>query len=82
MKIKSISKNDLSLLNTHEEDGIRQLRNPVLKEAYDAYKVAVCYGEIVETEEEHKNMLAWAQRLRDKDKIALDEVPEKVKYYL
>lgn len=75
--------NDLSKVGSiYKDTAIRQLRKPLLKEAYDAYKIAVCYGEITETPEEHQQMLAWAQRLRDKDVMALEEVPEKVRYYL
>ena len=82
MKISNIESKDIKRLGSKTDDGVRQLRKPLLEKAYDAYKVAVCYGEIKETEEEHAQMLAWAQRLRDKDIMALEEVPEKVKYYL
>ena len=75
--------NELDLVGPkYREQAIRQLREPVLKKAWDAYKTAVSYGEIIETPEEHAAMIAWAQRLRDKDPTALMEVPEKVKYYL
>ena len=66
----------------YKEQAIRQLREPLLRKAYDAYKIAVCYGEIQETAEEHQKMLEWAQKLRDKDITAFYEIPEKVKYYL
>lgn len=82
MKIRKITTIDIHKLGEKKEDGIRQIRKPLLKDAYDAYKIAVCYGEIVETPEEHELMLAWAQKLRDKDVFAMNDIPEKVKYYL
>lgn len=82
MRIRDINTTDIPKLGEKKLDGIRQIRKPILKEAYDAYKIAVCYGEITETPEEHEFMLAWSQRLRDKDIFAIDEIPEKVKYYL
>ena len=82
MHIRDINTSDIPKLGERKEQGIRQIRKPLLKEAYDAYKIAVCYGEIIETPQEHEFMLAWSQRLRDKDIFAMDEIPEKVKYYL
>lgn len=79
----SITSKDLSKIGIkNKELAIRQIREPILKKAWDAYKIAVCYGEIIETPEEHKQMCEWAQRLRDKDVSAFDNIPEKVKYYL
>lgn len=73
---------DLNKVGQENTDmAIRQLRDPLLK-AYDAYKTAVNYGEITETEEEHNKILIWAQSLRDKNISALDNIPEKVRYYL
>lgn len=73
---------DLDKVGQENTDmAIRQLRDPLLI-AYDAYKTAVNYGEIIETEEEHNRVLVWAQSLRDMDISALDNVPEKVRYYL
>ena len=81
MDIRSINKNDLTKLRSHEVDGIRQLRKPLLK-AFDVYKTNVVYGIEKETDVERAEIIAWYNKLLDKDKTALEIIPQKIQRYL
>lgn len=80
--MKEFTINDLEFLGPkNQELGIKILRHPVLL-AYDIYRINVLYGDIIETEEEHMEILSWAKRARDKDTDALKNIPEKIKHYI
>lgn len=81
MKISAITKNDLNKLGTHEKDGIRQLRKPLLQ-AFDIYKSNVNYGVETETAAEKAAIMEWYNKLLNLDKTALENIPEKIKRYL
>ena len=81
MKLRTLKSNDLSILNGHEADGIRQLRKPLL-EAFDVYKSNIVYGIETETEEERLVIIEWYQKLLDKDKTAINNIPAKILRYI
>ena len=81
MIIKSISKNDLNKLGVYENEGIRQLRKPLL-EAFDVYKSNIAYGVESETSTEHLEIIVWYEKLLNKDKDALENIPAKILRYL
>jgi hypothetical protein len=81
MKIRALNSNDLSALSNHIDDGIRQLRKPLL-EAFDVYKSNIAYGVETETESERLIIMTWYKKLLDKDKTALVNIPQKIQRYL
>ena len=81
MKISNIESKDIKRLGCKTDDGVRQLRKPLL-EVFDIYKSNIAYGVESETEEERAEILSWYQRLLDKDKSALETIPDKIKRYL
>ena len=72
---------DLDNLGPHKENGIRQLRTPLL-EAFDIYKSNVSYGVETETEEERVEIITWYQQLLNLDIEAIKNVPAKVQHYI
>lgn len=81
MKIRALNSNDLSALSNHIDNGIRQLRKPLL-EAFDVYKSNIAYGVETETESERLIIMTWYKKLLDKDKTALVNIPQKIQRYL
>lgn len=81
LKIRKITSQDLGNLGDYSNDGIRQLRKPLL-EAFDIYKSNVTYGVEVETEEEHLEIMAWYQQLLNLNTQAVDNIPTKIQRYL
>lgn len=81
MKISNIDSKDIKHLGSKTDDGIRQLRKPLL-EIFDIYKSNISYGVETETAEERAEIIDWYKRLLDKDKSALVIIPDKIKRYL
>lgn len=81
MKVRGLTSNDIGKLGGYTDEGIRQLRKPLLK-AFDVYKSNVNYGVETETTEERTVIMAWYKKLLDKDKAALVNIPAKVKRYI
>ena len=81
MKISKLNLTDIEKSGQEKENVIRDFREPLLV-AYDSYKASVAYKEIEETPEEREIVLKWIKKIRDKDVTALEEIPEKIKYYL
>lgn len=86
MKILSsrkINNDDLVKFPNGEEkaNAIRQLREPLLK-AFDIYKSNVYYGIILETQEQHAEVLYWYRDLCDLKESALYNVPYDVLQYV
>ena len=81
MKISNIESKDIKRLGSKTDDGVRQLRKPLL-EIFDIYKANISYGVETETAEERAEIIDWYKRLLDKDKSALVIIPDKIKRYL
>lgn len=78
----AITLKDLSKIGANYKDvAIRQLRQPLL-EAFDVYKSNINYGVETETAKERAEIVAWYNKLLDKDETALENIPEKIKRYL
>ena len=60
---------------------LRRLREPLLV-AFDKYKTNVVYGLVIETPEEKELIIKWYKSILDLNEAALNDVPEKIKYYL
>ena len=65
----------------YKEDGIRLLRDPLLK-AYDIYKINVADGEEKETVFEKEQRIAWKNKLLKLDETAFYEIPPRILYYV
>lgn len=74
-----IAKLENAGINTDEQK--RQLREPILS-AFDIYKTNVHYGIILESQEEHSQIIDWYNALCDLDLSALQNIPENVKKYI
>ena len=72
---------DLDNLGPHKENGIRQLRTPLL-EAFDIYKSNINYGVEIETDEERKEIIVWYQNLLNLNIEAIINVPSKIQRYV
>lgn len=81
MKISKIKSSDVPNLGIRSDDGIRQLRAPLMS-ALDIYDKNVLRGRITETPEEKVKINEWYQKLCDLDPTALDEIPAKVQKYI
>ena len=81
MQFSKITPKDIPLLGSKSDDGIRQLREPLML-ALDVYDKNVLRGRITETPEERSAIDDWYQRLCDLDRTALEEVPVKVQKYI
>ena len=60
---------------------LREKREPLLI-AFDTYKSNVNYGIEIETQEEKDLIIKWYKLILDLDEKAINNVPEKIKYYL
>ena len=60
---------------------LRRLREPLLV-AFDKYKTNVVYGLVIETPEEKELIINWYKSILDLNEAALNDVPEKIKYFL
>lgn len=81
MKTRPLNSSDIKKLGGYADEGIRQLRKPLL-EAFDIYKSNIAYGVETETESEKAEIMAWYKKLLDLDATALDNVPAKIQRYL
>lgn len=63
------------------KDMLRAKRKNILK-AFDTYKGNVKYGIEYETEQQHENIIAWYNDLKDLKDSAFENIPERIKYYL
>ena len=72
--------NTEDLLNEKKEE-LRLRREPLLI-AFDKYKTNVIYGIEEETTEEKIEVLEWYQKALNLDEDAIENVPDKIKYYL
>ena len=81
MRIIKITSSDIPSLGVKSEDGIRQLRGPLL-DALDVYDKLVLRDRIIETPEEKEIVDKWWERLCNLDLTALDDIPEKVKKHI
>lgn len=70
-------------IETYEEkqERLRGERAALLN-AFDKYKSNVDYGIERETELQHENIIAWYRDLLDLKEYALNNIPERIKYYL
>lgn len=60
-------------------NNLRYLRQPLLK-AYDTYKINVLYG--IEAQSEKETIDSWYKAILDLDETAINNPPERIKYYL
>ncbi len=60
---------------------LRMKRKKILA-GFDIYKSNINYGLGIETEEEHREINKWYQDLLDLEVSALENIPEKIKYYM
>lgn len=72
--------NTQDLLNKKKEE-LRLKREPLLT-AFDKYKSNVFYGIEEETQEQKTNILTWYGKVLDLNEEAINNPPEKIKYYL
>ncbi len=79
------SENHLKELELQKTEKLRNKREPLL-EAYDRYKVNVLYGiEKIDTlkEQTDKKLIDdWYRKILDLNEEAINNLPEKIKYYL
>lgn len=72
-------------LNEEKLNYLRSLREPLLR-AYDTYKINVLYGiENISTlsgENAKSEIDEWYKKILDLDETAINNPPEKIKYYL
>lgn len=72
------TENELNAINLNK---LRSLRAPLLQ-AFDKYRSAVTYGIVTESETEHTKIINWYNSILDLKNLDLEQVPEKIKYYL
>lgn len=82
---RPLRREELSELKGTSVEGLakRQIRKPIL-DAWDIYKGNVNYGAVIETPEEHAEVVSWYRDLCDlKDEAFTDSaIPVKVKKHL
>jgi hypothetical protein len=59
----------------------RSMRVPILS-AFDIYKTNVTYGIDTETEEEKEEILEWYINILRLERVAFENVPNKIRRYL
>ncbi len=72
--------NTIDKIIEHKNE-LRALREPLLV-AFDKYKSNVNYGVEFEGEEQREEIVKWYNAIKDLDEDAINNVPEKIKYYL
>lgn len=60
---------------------LRMKREPLLL-AFDKYRSAVAYGILSETDASHEDIMTWYKAILKLDTNALENVPERINYYL
>lgn len=60
---------------------LRAKRFPLLK-AFDVYKCSVAYGVEFEGDKQREEIIKWYNAIKDLDEDAINNVPDKIKYYL
>lgn len=68
-------------LESIKKDNLRAKREPILV-AFDKYKTNVIYGIEEENTEEKIAVLEWYKKALNLDEDAIENVPDKIKYYL
>ena len=72
--------NTIDKIIEHKNE-LRAMREPLLI-AFDKYKSNVNYGVEFEGEEQREEIVKWYNAIKDLDEDAINNVPEKIKYYL
>jgi hypothetical protein len=68
-------------LKRQKLEELRAKREPLLI-AFDKYKSNVNYGIEIEDDTQRKEIVNWYNAIKDLNENALENVPERVKYYL
>jgi uncharacterized protein YuzE len=60
---------------------LRRLREPLLV-AFDKYKSNVVYGVEIENEKQRLSIIEWYNAIKNLSENAIENIPDKIKYYL
>lgn len=65
-----------------KDQNFRVARKKIFTEGFEPYKANVQYGIETETVEQHQEIIDWYNRMLDKDDSALENIPERIRYYI